>query len=307
MARKEARVSADVWDSDPDWTNLTMGAQWAYMFLLSQRDLAHDGVIPYRVRRWAKAAKAVTAKALTGYLAELAAARFLVIDEDAEELLIRSLIRRDNIYRQPNVLRAAADHLQLVASPTIRLALAVELLRLADEPMPEGSRTIVAEMCANLPDPSADPSRKGSADPSRGSPGERGMVTVVGNGFPEPLSPNPAPPSSSPRALTRDPRPTRIPDDFAATPEMVAWAKVKTPDVDGRRQTERFIDYWRGKGGVAGTKVDWVATWRNWMRRAQDDQAHANGHKPSTTDQRVAAGLALVAELEAQQPKELNP
>jgi hypothetical protein len=53
---------------------------------------------------------------------------------------------------------------------------------------------------------------------------------------------------------------------------MVAWVRKECPDVDGRRETETFIDYWRAKPGKDGSKLDWLATWRNWMRRAQTDQ-----------------------------------
>jgi hypothetical protein len=31
--------------------------------------------------------------------------------------------------------------------------------------------------------------------------------------------------------------------------------------------TASFVDFWRGKAGVGGTKVDWPATWRNWLRK----------------------------------------
>jgi hypothetical protein len=71
-------------------------------------------------------------------------------------------------------------------------------------------------------------------------------------------------------------RGTRIPDDFAVTAEMVAWARAETPDVDGRFETGAFIDFWRGKTGKDATKHDWPATWRNWMRKAQKDAAARN-------------------------------
>lgn len=78
-------------------------------------------------------------------------------------------------------------------------------------------------------------------------------------------------PPSEGVARKRASRATRIPDDFAVTPEMVAWVAQDAPDVDGRRETAKFVDYWRGKSGKDATKVDWPATWRNWIRRAQDD------------------------------------
>lgn len=100
----------------------------------------------------------------------------------------------------------------------------------------------------------------------------------------------------------RTPRGTRIPPDFAVTPEMVTWANEHTPHVDGRTETAAFIDYWRSKTGANATKLDWTATWRNWMRKATPphNRGVANGQpRESTTDQRVRQGLALAAKYEA--------
>lgn len=63
-------------------------------------------------------------------------------------------------------------------------------------------------------------------------------------------------------------RASRLPDSFIVTAEMEEWARREAPNISVSRQTERFVDYWRGNGK---TKVDWLATWRNWMRRASDD------------------------------------
>jgi hypothetical protein len=115
-------------------------------------------------------------------------------------------------------------------------------------------------------------------------------------------------PSDVVAARPRDQRATRIPDDFAPTPEMIAWARRETPQV-GTVETARFVDYWRAKPGAAGRKLDWPATWRNWMRRAQDDLAHrglaraspgtalAHTAPRSTTDERVQHALNLGAQL----------
>lgn len=61
-------------------------------------------------------------------------------------------------------------------------------------------------------------------------------------------------------------RATRLTSDFTVTPEMRSWAATSTPHVSVDKATEQFIDYWQSKAGNA-TKLDWVATWRNWMRR----------------------------------------
>lgn len=74
--------------------------------------------------------------------------------------------------------------------------------------------------------------------------------------------------------LTKDQKPsstkaakkTKIPDPFMLTAEMRAWAVESAPKVNLKTETESFVDYWRGE---AKTKADWPATWRNWIRRAQ--------------------------------------
>lgn len=119
--------------------------------------------------------------------------------------------------------------------------------------------------------------------------------------------------AAKPRSTTK--KGTRIPEPFEISDEMKEWKRENCPDVQGWPETERFVDYWRGQPGAKGVKVDWVATWRNWMRRAQDDMTGGKrgstvvplaGRKPSTTDSRMADGAALVARLEAQQMKELG-
>ncbi|GGN39636.1 hypothetical protein FHR83_006677 [Actinoplanes campanulatus] len=62
---------------------------------------------------------------------------------------------------------------------------------------------------------------------------------------------------------------TRIPDNFAVTPEMVKWAGRKCPDIDGRTETEKFVRYWKTKPGKDALKLSWKRTWQNWMTSAQ--------------------------------------
>jgi hypothetical protein len=37
-----------------------------------------------------------------------------------------------------------------------------------------------------------------------------------------------------------------------------------------QEELERFRDYWAAKAGKDGVKLDWQATWRNWLRNAQN-------------------------------------
>jgi hypothetical protein len=168
MARSEARISVSIWD-DADFLVLSSDAQRLFLFLCSQSDLAHDGVIALRERRWSKKAAGLTLAAITRALTELESARFVVIDEDAEELLVRSFIRRDKVYRQPNVLRAAADHLKSITSHRILTELAVELERIAaGADVPSACGGILAEMRSTVGKGTPNP----SGNPSPGTPGD---------------------------------------------------------------------------------------------------------------------------------------
>ena len=80
----------------------------------------------------------------------------------------------------------------------------------------------------------------------------------------------------------RKARASRLPEDFSADLES---AKQTIPDLDAEAEFARFRDYWRAKSGANGTKADWPATWRNWIRNCKDsgkysrrkEAARANG------------------------------
>jgi hypothetical protein len=107
---------------------------------------------------------------------------------------------------------------------------------------------------------------------------------------------------------SRTMRATRLPKDFMPDEKMREWfAAAKLGQViDGKVEHEKFCDYFAGAPGERGRKVDWPATWRNWMRTAAERAdrrrpgsalAPVSGapYKPSTTDQRVAQTLAMSA------------
>jgi hypothetical protein len=63
---------------------------------------------------------------------------------------------------------------------------------------------------------------------------------------------------------------TRVPIPFEVDDSMVEWAQREMPGFDWDAETKKFVDYWRAKSGRDATKLDWPATWRNWMRRSQE-------------------------------------
>jgi hypothetical protein len=57
----------------------------------------------------------------------------------------------------------------------------------------------------------------------------------------------------------------------------------------------KFIDYWRAKAGPNAVKRDWSATWRNWCRRAfeQQQKPQGVGNGRQLQDDRLSVGKAL--------------
>lgn len=68
-------------------------------------------------------------------------------------------------------------------------------------------------------------------------------------------------------------RGTRIPLPYTLSDSDLEWYERTFPSRNGtwlNAETEKFVDYWRAKSGAGATKVDWPATWRNWLRRASE-------------------------------------
>lgn len=129
MPRNHGRIASSIWQ-DPDFTALTVGPQRLYMFLLSQPNLSHLGVLPLTLRRWVKSASGFTANDLQDDLGTLERALFVVVDNDSEELLVRTLMRNDNVYKQPNTLLAAIASVPIIASNALKLVLLDEIARI---------------------------------------------------------------------------------------------------------------------------------------------------------------------------------
>lgn len=79
-------------------------------------------------------------------------------------------------------------------------------------------------------------------------------------------------------------RGTRLPDDWRPSPEDQAFCKKERPDLRLSEVTGRFYDYWIAVPGAKGRKIDWSATWRNWVR------AEKPGSGPSAASGDITAG-----------------
>lgn len=71
-------------------------------------------------------------------------------------------------------------------------------------------------------------------------------------------------------------RGTRLPSDWTPYPELTQWAKAERPDIGLTSEIEKFRDYWAAKAGAGGVKLDWPATFRNWVRNSKSEVSHGN-------------------------------
>jgi len=92
-----------------------------------------------------------------------------------------------------------------------------------------------------------------------------------------------------------DARGTRLSADWRLPKAWGEWALQERPTWNAdavRAVSERFRDHWIAKPGKDGRKADWLATWRNWVRRESDPQP-ASAPRRSIHDQRSATIAAL--------------
>lgn len=141
MARLYARILRTVWAADSDFRRLGGDAQRMYLLLISQPQISWCGVLPYTPDRWALYAADDTRGGVDAALAELVRERYIVIDRETDEVLVRTYIRHDEVERSPNLRKAACRQFHEVQSTHIRMVLYgsyPHLFQGSEEPLPEG-------------------------------------------------------------------------------------------------------------------------------------------------------------------------
>jgi len=84
-----------------------------------------------------------------------------------------------------------------------------------------------------------------------------------------PQEQRPAPEPEPPPPVGRSRRGTRLPADWTLPDDWLAWAlneRREFSEAAMRKVGESFGDHWRAATGKNATKLDWLATWRNWVR-----------------------------------------
>lgn len=68
-------------------------------------------------------------------------------------------------------------------------------------------------------------------------------------------------------------RGTRLPEKFFPTDHTINLIRAQFPGITEQfliAEHAKFLDHWAAAPGAKGRKVDWEATWRNWIRNSID-------------------------------------
>lgn len=79
-------------------------------------------------------------------------------------------------------------------------------------------------------------------------------------------------------------RATRLPADWVIPDAWLRWAMIERPLLNHKEQAAMFKDYWIAKSGKDASKLNWEATWRNWIRNAKSgpsEQKSTSGFRQS--------------------------
>lgn len=98
-------------------------------------------------------------------------------------------------------------------------------------------------------------------------------TTVLPEGYRDDTpTPTPTPTLEKEEAIAsskKSDRGSRLPNDWAIPDEYREAAKAMGASEHLiANEAERFRDFWIAKAGKDGVKLDWLATWRNWVRTA---------------------------------------
>ena len=275
MGRDHARIRTDMW-ADDHWRTLTPGSQWLYMLMLSSPSLSHAGVADWRPARIAKLARGLTADAVRKYADELTRERFIVVDEDTEELVVRSFLRHDGVLTNPNLWKSLGAAYAGIYSTALKAVVVDECGKLRAE-NPDGfptsrgdgkvnpwlSKYLQTLIKSGSPTPSGTPSDRGSDTPSETPSGEgvpTAPTTPPGLSTPTPIR-NAS--HSYARAKSKS-REVSLPKSWAPSAEHLEQARSLGVDVVAEAENFRLHAEAHDRKAVR-----WNAAFTMWLKKAK--------------------------------------
>ena len=307
MTRRFARIELSIW-TDPTFRELPEQAQRLYFLLLTSGSLDLCGVGDWREKRLVKLSGDSSVTGLRNAAWELGQRKFIAVDIETEEVLVRSFVRHDGVLESPNSTRAMVKDFGTISSRRLMEVVIDEVRKGFDQHPEWKGRKVAEELLALWPEGSSNPSemvpewfadgfQKGSQivpsgvdsgstrDASNPSKMVSPSLTLTNNPThyvrrEGNLSDERNSDSAAVATPPKEPRGHRLPDDWTPTDcdANVRAASGQTTEWINS-EFEKFHDYWLAISGAKGRKVDWDATWRNWIRRAieTDKRRQSNG------------------------------
>lgn len=120
VARSYGALKVSMWEPGSDFRQLSPMAQWAYTMLLSQPQITNLGLLAFTPEKWVRLANGLTAPHMEAAIGELEEHRYLLIDRETGDLLVRTFIKHDRVFAQPALTTNARSLIRSVESDTIR-------------------------------------------------------------------------------------------------------------------------------------------------------------------------------------------
>ena len=145
---RHVRLKPSIW-LDDDFVGLPEVAQRLYLLILSQPGVSLCGIVQPAVKRWATFAmdtKTVDVEIGLGLLEDKS---FVFIDDDTDELLIRSFVRHGVALESENAIVGMSKAFETIHSKVLRKVVIEELRKVAHEDLLKGLSRRVPEVGAD--------------------------------------------------------------------------------------------------------------------------------------------------------------
>jgi uncharacterized protein YdaU (DUF1376 family) len=94
--------------------------------------------------------------------------------------------------------------------------------------------------------------------------------------------------------IVKQNRGSRLQADFCLTDDWKEFCRAERSDLDPQKVFDGFKDYWIAKPGQTGVKLDWFATWRNWVRNQKQGLVNKADQVFTTVPSRFERDPALI-------------
>ena len=145
---RHIKLKASIWVDD-EFTALPAASQRLYVLILSQPAVTLCGVIQPAFKRWATFAPDTPAADIAAAARTLQERGFIDIDDDTDELLIRSFVRHGVALESENAIVGMSKAFDTIHSKVLRKVVIEELRKVAHEDLLKGLGRHVPELPAD--------------------------------------------------------------------------------------------------------------------------------------------------------------